>query len=114
MFDFIYSEVFWMETAIMTGVAAIIGVCVSNRKLGSTVEKKRLELSSEHKDLFREHSGLSREHSGLSREHSDLSKDLTGISSEIGKISNTTYTIEKNVYRRKDKRTRQVRHIAEG
>lgn len=78
MYDFFYSEVWWMDT-IWTGlitagatiVAAIIAYQVSISKLLDRSEA----LLKEHEAREEEHSDLSKEHSDRSKEHKELSKE---------------------------------------
>ena len=106
MFDFLSSEVWWMAwwmeygamTIIISAIGAaiglviaLIGVWLSNRKLGETLDTKRAELGTEHKDL-------SKEHIGLSKDQALIAKDVSVIIGGVGNLTAiTTYLKEESL-----------------
>lgn len=74
MFDFLLSEVWWMETLaasiIAAGaaiVAAVITAIISNRKLDKTLAVHDEASKRRKQDLAHGHSDLSREHTGIEK-----------------------------------------------
>lgn len=89
MFNFLYSEVWWMNTiiaALITGMVALIGsyfmyLGKTNKILDKIADLK--EATSKHSEG---HTGLSIEHAGLAKEHADLSKEHLMIQNAIHQI----------------------------
>lgn len=90
MYDFLYSEVWWMETAtiaiitaLITAIATVIGVALVYNYKVKTIFKGVEEIKA-FKDVFmNEHGSLSKEHNDLSKENRTLNFDLREC---IGKV----------------------------
>jgi len=86
MFDFFFTEAFWMETLLTTIiaasaaiVAAIVGGIISNRKIEKSIAVHDERLTG-HENSSKSRSGqLSTEHTQLSREHRLLENQMSGI-----------------------------------
>ncbi|MEG1993383.1 MAG: hypothetical protein RR048_00565 [Oscillospiraceae bacterium] len=95
MYDFLLSEVWWMETtyvALITAAAtlgaAYIGYSYKIKKIYENAEniaKLHEKRKNEHDKLGERQVGLSKEHDSLSKEHGNLSKEHQGIISSISK-----------------------------
>lgn len=93
MFDFIYSEVWLMETIITAVLAAVVALITAYfmylGKMNKVLDKIK-ELTKEHEGLSNSHMDLSGEHKGLSGEHKGLSDEHKAILSDGRKIIDTT------------------------
>ena len=88
MFDFLSSEVWWMETiisALITGAVAVVGYFfMYNHNLKSMAKDIR-DTIEQNKGLAEDHKGLSDEHKALSKEQALMAKDVSAI------VSATSY-----------------------
>lgn len=79
MFEFLFSEVWWMEiiiAALITAVFTLTGSLVFYNYRLKVIKIDTEGLSKEHARLETGHKDLSKEHKDLSKENHELSKDL--------------------------------------
>lgn len=80
MYDFLISEVWWMETIIASGISAFVAVFLAwlayRSKINRILENGQALAKQQQAD-----------HDRLSGEHGDLSKELIGVSHEISSES---------------------------
>lgn len=104
MYDFIFSEEFWMNaiiSALITAVTTIIGaIIVYNYKI-KTVYKNSEDILKEQRELSQ---GKTKEHNALSREHSDILHNMAAVNSEVKRTESGVQSILKDLT---DERARQ-------
>lgn len=127
MYNFLYQEVFWMETIIASLITAaitasatiLVGIIAYNfrlRKAMSDIEeiKEHKGLTAEHNNLSREYKSISAEHNGLSKEHDNIVNNIlrvSEVSAQIKEILVTEKVENKNRYENLTEKQKNIVNI---
>ena len=99
MFDFLTSEVWWMETiiaAVIEGLVTIVGALIGGLvayKIASNETKKGVERINEILDkvnLIETKANFSNDHQNLKRDHSDLLEKMSDVSKTASFLKDET------------------------
>ena len=86
MYDFLFSEVWWMETiiaALITASVTLVGSLIFYNYRLKVIRDRTDDLKDGQKELQNGHKDLSKEHKDLSKENRDLSKENRDLSKEV-------------------------------
>lgn len=116
MYDFLFSEVYWMDaiiSALITGAVTIVAAIITYQVKISKILNNSQESNKRSEKLLEKSNALSSEHKDLSSEHKDLSSEHKQIITMGTDIKTTVQDINKIVSEEKIKQEFRYNNLTE-
>ncbi|MDD4565376.1 MAG: hypothetical protein PHE79_07910 [Eubacteriales bacterium] len=113
MYDFLFSEEFWMETIIAAVITAVVTLGVAalyyNYKIKTIFENSK-ELLRTQIDTS---AGNTREHNNLSKEHNEILKEMSFVNSDVKRTESGIQSIIKDLTEEKTAQNYRYENLTE-